>query len=761
MKLLENPPRKENILLHGDLQLRVIETENLPTIFRRNLPKLGICRADTFDEPQASTSHDQNQRKTRGTYVAVHLAGARVVRTRAIPSSENPIWNQSFRFPVAHLVSEIEFHIKDNNMFLSKLVGIAVVPTEMVAGGQIIDQRFRVRGPHTNDDAAIRLQISYMSTEMNSVYENGFSENYQVVLVREPASQLYDDESLMLGDLLKKKSEQGVRVLMLIWKDKTSFDKFFSNSTGIMKTHDKETHKFFKDSAVRCLLAPRFTNSTFRNFKEQTLRALYSQHQKCVIVDTQGDADNRKLTAFLGGLNLCDGRYDTPEHRLYRDLDTVFKDDFHNPIDDHGPREPWHDLHCKLEGPAINFEQRWRRASEWAETRILFNRMLGWEKHVFDFDQIPWITSPATTVPNEDDPSLWVSNEYDPQTWHTQVFRSIDSGSLKGFPEDADAAYRENLAFDKNLVIDRSIEMAYIQAIRSAQRFIYIENQYFIGSSYAWLSDQDADANNLVPMELALKIASKIRARERFTVYIVIPMWPEGKTDTLFVQEILYWQRQTMKMMYEVVAQELQSSQIEGAHPTDYLNFYCLGTREKFQENEAGPSTLAASSSPSHKKFDRFMIYVHSKGMIVDDEYVMIGSANINQRSLAGSRDTEIAIGAYQPYYTLNKRKDHPYGQVYGYRMSLWAEHTGAIENCFKAPEDLNCVRCVNAIAERNWRRYTTEDFTRLQGHIIKYPVDIDLNGQVTPLPGFENFPDFGGLIGGTRSGKLPRKLTT
>lgn len=28
--------------------------------------------------------------------------------------------------------------------------------------------------------------------------------------------------------------------------------------------------------------------------------------------------------------------------------------------------------------------------------------------------------------------------------------------------------------------------MAYVQAIRSAQHFIYIENQYFIGSSFAW-----------------------------------------------------------------------------------------------------------------------------------------------------------------------------------------------------------------------------------------------------------------------------------
>ena len=49
-------------------------------------------------------------------------------------------------------------------------------------------------------------------------------------------------------------------------------------------------------------------------------------------------------------------------------------------------------------------------------------------------------------------------------------------------------------------------------------------------------------ADNLIPMELALKIASKIRAKERFAVYIVIPMWPEGDPKSAAVQEILYWQ---------------------------------------------------------------------------------------------------------------------------------------------------------------------------------------------------------------------------
>lgn len=64
------------------------------------------------------------------------------------------------------------------------------------------------------------------------------------------------------------------------------------------------------------------------------------------------------------------------------------------------------------------------------------------------------------------------------------------------------------------------------------------------------------------------------------------------------------------------------------------------------------------------QKHGRFMIYVHAKGMIVDDEYVILGSANINQRSMAGSRDTEIAMGAYQPHHTWAHKKKHPRGQV-------------------------------------------------------------------------------------------------
>lgn len=48
----------------------------------------------------------------------------------------------------------------------------------------------------------------------------------------------------------------------------------------------------------------------------------------------------------------------------------------------------------------------------------------------------------------------------------------------------------------------------------------------------------------------------------------------------------------------------------------------------------------------------------------MDDEYVIIGSANINQRSLEGTRDTEIAMGAYQPQHTWASKLSGPRGQV-------------------------------------------------------------------------------------------------
>lgn len=50
-----------------------------------------------------------------------------------------------------------------------------------------------------------------------------------------------------------------------------------------------------------------------------------------MIVDTDAGNNRRKIISFLGGLDLCDGRYDTPQHSLFRTLHTWHSDDYRNP----------------------------------------------------------------------------------------------------------------------------------------------------------------------------------------------------------------------------------------------------------------------------------------------------------------------------------------------------------------------------------------------------------------------------------------------
>lgn len=39
---------------------------------------------------------------------------------------------------------------------------------------------------------------------------------------------------------------------------------------------------------------------------------------------------------------------------------------------------------------------------------------------------------------------------------------------------------------DREVTVDKSIQWAYIHAIRNARHFLYIENQYFLGGSGEW-----------------------------------------------------------------------------------------------------------------------------------------------------------------------------------------------------------------------------------------------------------------------------------
>ena len=64
-------------------------------------------------------------------------------------------------------------------------------------------------------------------------------------------------------------------------------------------------------------------------------------------------------------------------------------------------------------------------------------------------------------------------------------------------------------------------------------------------------------------------------------------------------------------------------------------------------------------------------IYVHSKTMIVDDEVLRVGSANMNNRSMGLDTECDVFIDAARP------GNDHAAAPIRILRMTLLAEHTG------------------------------------------------------------------------------------
>eukprot|EP00127_Corallochytrium_limacisporum_P002804 Clim_evm17s141 gene=Clim_evmTU17s141 len=580
------------------------------------------------------------------------------------------------------------------------------------------------------------------------------------------------------------------------------------------------------------------------------------------------DLERRRFIAFLGGIDLTHGRYDSPGHELFSTIDNVHAEDFiQNMVPGvnkiYGPREPWHDIHVRVEGPVVfdlleNFHERWTRDSR-RPTAILKNisdpkKFLTIKEHEIcpehahglalseppsaieeEPDDSPDSVHKTSRSMRKDRPNGMRSTEprhahFDdsgpPQKvlppsrapWRAQYLRSIDERSA--IFERKPSQLHQFGTFKKGRFIDDSISRAYVHHIRRAQRYIFVENQYFLGSCQLWDSHQECGANNLVPGEIARKCVSKIRSGEEFCAYVVMPLWPEGHPTAGAMQVILHWQHKTQTMMYSQIGKALEEHGVTDRKPTDYLKFFALGTREPEQPHQPllpvdeeqrlvrdMPRTWkeGADVNPPEQSFEdvskgfalrrkvqkassksggsamartnRAPIYVHSKMMIVDDEVVLIGSANINNRSLEGTRDTEMAVAASQKGYTLpplmvdsekrtvrcgNPDAPLPRGIVSGFRRSLFAEHLGHYDPIFDDPSSIECRRRVQECADKNLAAFASQDDLPMSGHLMAYPIMVTPDGYIRPRDGFESFPDvYGARVMGSQVPSIPNLLTT
>lgn len=258
-----------------------------------------------------------------------------------------------------------------------------------------------------------------------------------------------------------------------------------------------------------------------------------SHHQKIIVVDD--------TLAFSGGLDLTIRRWDTPEHKL----------DNPDRVDPWGtPYRPFHDVQALVDGPAARalaelVRERWANASCDAPSGI---------EPAGD----PW---PDSVAPD---------------------FREVAVGISRTVPLGAgDAEVRE-------------VESLFLDSIGSAERTIYIENQF------------------LTCTPIAERLAATLRARPRLEAVMVAP------------QNYTSW----------IETHTMRNGRI----------------RFRRALEEAGVADRARLLYPEVREGERVTdTMIHSKVCIIDDRLLRIGSANLNNRSMGADTECDLTFEAREP----------------------------------------------------------------------------------------------------------------
>ncbi|KAI0071462.1 phospholipase D/nuclease [Panus rudis PR-1116 ss-1] len=609
----------------------------------------------------------------------------------------------------------------------------------------------------------------------------------ELYLRRPPAYK----EQWRLDRILKRKAEQGVKIYVVVYKEVTQ--------TMSMSSHHTKVALEALHPNIACMRHPDHIGS-----KDDV--EFWSHHEKVVVVDNH--------RACIGGLDLCFGRWDTNNHPLADVHPTNFAEtlfpgqdynnarvlDFKN-VDQYvnstisnldTPRMPWHDVHMTLCGPAVldivqHFTERWNEVKK--------------RKYRTDA-RYDWLALPHDV---EASPNEAVVRHPHREQWHhmgrkfkQRFHRHFD----ENYPEEEEdpEAYKASPQgtcrvqvvrsvsdWSHGVLTERSIQNAYIQLIREANHYIYIENQFFISSV-----DGSGQVKNTIAGALVERIIRAHQSGTKFKVVVVIPEVPGfagNVKDESSLRIIMAAQYRTINRGGASIYEELRKQAIE---PTDYIRFYHLRgydrinapyasyisqieersgvkiqqamvalARQFVGETMDGPDSfkevsvvlpsssfttepavagtknelktakypLPQSVEEAQQIIERFqhgadelrsdedvsdsvaqhmlrdqttlydekwlgtpeeelfayvseLVYIHSKVMIVDDRRVIMGSANINDRSQKGDGDSEIALVVEDEDMIETRMDGQPYMAsrfAATLRRQLYKEHLGLI----------------------------------------------------------------------------------
>ena len=342
-------PCSSRQMLHGHLKLRVIEARDLPDMEGR-LSKLF------------------NKKDVTDPFVDITLGSAKLAKTKMILNSLCPVWDETFRIELCHFGDTLKLEVKDQDHAYSEDIGAVEILTNDLKDGELKKGWFPILSKKRKQKGELHLSVQFISKyqTLNQGYQvdcyfpmhqnclvtlyqdahcsqtvkmpqfqsmpfphtppscwkdvyNAFIEAKHLICITGWSVwhelQLLRGEDLSidqrtLGEILVEKANQGVKVYIMIWTDPSSGA--LIGEAGVAGTNDEATYNYFKPTRVHCAKVPRevdFSGESYlSDIAQNTWTKTYSHHQKTIICDSAGQGNQRRLVAFVGGIDLTNGK---------------------------------------------------------------------------------------------------------------------------------------------------------------------------------------------------------------------------------------------------------------------------------------------------------------------------------------------------------------------------------------------------------------------------------------------------------------------
>jgi phosphatidylserine/phosphatidylglycerophosphate/cardiolipin synthase-like enzyme len=298
-----------------------------------------------------------------------------------------------------------------------------------------------------------------------------------------------------------------------------------------------------------------------------------SIHAKYIVI--KNPADPTKGSALVASCDLVKGRWDSQDYLFPWPLrQTTY---------------PSHEITVEVKGPAVadierSFRDRWNDDSDpYSEV----------------FARLTPISTPVVTPPQN-------VGTHSVQVLHTY-------GITYGFRGYSWSPHGEF-----------TIWASYLNAIREAQTYIYIEEQYLLASGWPPAHNQ-TESSRYRDTDIIYQLGEALRRGVK--VIILLPQKSEDGTSK-----------------FQVYQRRLAISYLANIAATESRELVVAYLRRVVGDRDAG-------------------VYVHGKLMIVDDEFVLLGSANICQRSMAHDGELQLGIVDAQNQFARDLRE------------ALWRHH--------------------------------------------------------------------------------------